>query len=308
MIMLLSPFISVLLNYVLALLAIAFYTLLERKALGYFQNRKGPNKVSLIGIPQPLADALKLFTKEISRPTFSNLTPFLISPIGRLFLALILWSIYPYLSSRFFITFGALFFLCVSRLNVYTTLGAGWASNSKYSLLGALRGVAQTISYEVRIALILLGALIISLTININLILSYQLTWPLIIIFPLAVTWFVTTLAETNRTPFDFAEGESELVSGFNTEFRRGPFALIFIAEYARILVIRLLSTIFFIPQSLSSFLIVIQTIIPAFLFIWIRASYPRIRYDRLIALTWKAFLPIVLSILVLIVIISSIL
>ena len=174
--MLLSPFISVLLNYVLALLAIAFYTLLERKALGYFQNRKGPNKVSLIGIPQPLADALKLFTKEISRPTFSNLTPFLISPIGRLFLALILWSIYPYLSSRFFITFGALFFLCVSRLNVYTTLGAGWASNSKYSLLGALRWVAQTISYEVRIALILLGALIISLTININLILSYQLT------------------------------------------------------------------------------------------------------------------------------------
>lgn len=305
--MIFSPFISILLNYVLALLAIAFYTLLERKALGYFQNRKGPNKVRLIGIPQPLADALKLFSKEISRPTFSNLTPFLISPIGSLFLALVLWSLYPYFSSRFFITFGALFFLCVSRLNVYTTLGAGWSSNSKYSLLGALRGVAQTISYEVSISLILLRALIIHLSINLNIILTHQIVWPLVIILPLAITWFVTTLAETNRTPFDFAEGESELVSGFNTEFSRGPFALIFIAEYARILVIRLLTVVFFSPQIFSPIITSIETIIIAFLFIWVRASYPRIRYDRLMALTWKAFLPIVLCVLTLVIRISSI-
>nr|QXF29937.1 NADH dehydrogenase subunit 1 [Chloeia pocicola] len=305
--MLLSPFISILLNYVLALLAMAFYTLLERKALGYFQNRKGPNKVSLAGIPQPLADALKLFSKEISRPTFSNLTPFLISPMGSLFLALILWSTYPYMSSSFIITFGALFFLCVSSLNVYTTLGAGWASNSKYSLLGALRGVAQTISYEVSMALILLSALMLLLTMNLNLMLMHQKTWPLLMIMPLAITWFITTLAETNRTPFDFAEGESELVSGFNTEFSSGPFALIFMAEYASILIMSLLSTIFFMPQSFSSLMIVLQTMIPAFLFIWIRASYPRMRYDRLMALTWKAFLPMVLCLLTLVMLLSSI-
>lgn len=304
--MTLSPFISVLLNYLIALLAIAFYTLLERKALGYIQNRKGPNKVALIGLPQPLADALKLFTKEISRPTFSNLTPFLVSPLGSLLLALILWSLYPYLTSTFFILFGALFFLCVSSLNVYTTLGAGWASNSKYALLGALRGVAQTISYEVRIALILLRALIIHLTINLTTILTHQTIWPLFLIIPLATTWFVTALAETNRTPFDFAEGESELVSGFNTEFRRGLFTLIFIAEYANILVISLLSVVFFIPLSLPPIFTVLETIALAFLFIWVRASYPRIRYDRLIALTWKIFLPLVLCLLILIIPLSA--
>nr|UYK52280.1 NADH dehydrogenase subunit 1 [Chloeia sp. r EEE-2022] len=305
--MILSPFISIILNYVMALLAMAFYTLLERKALGYFQNRKGPNKVSLMGIPQPLADALKLFSKEISRPTFSNIAPFLVSPMGSLLLALILWSLYPYATSTFFIMFGALFFLCVSSLNVYTTLGAGWSSNSKYALLGALRGVAQTISYEVSMSLILLGALMIHLTMNMSLILAHQLVWPALMILPLAITWFITTLAETNRTPFDFAEGESELVSGFNTEFSSGPFALIFMAEYASILIMSLLSVIFFMPQSFSPIILSAETMLIAFMFIWIRASYPRMRYDRLMALTWKAFLPMVLCLLILVIGISSI-
>ena len=167
---------SILISYVIAILAIAFYTLLERKALGYFQLRKGPNKPGLIGLPVPFADAIKLFTKEQAKPTFSNIIPFIVAPIIGLLLALALWSLYPHSSPSYFIKFGALLFLCISSLSVYTTLGAGWSSNSKYALLGALRGVAQTISYEVRIALILLGALAILLSFNLTSISQTQST------------------------------------------------------------------------------------------------------------------------------------
>lgn len=291
-------------TYVIILLAIAFFTLLERKGLGYFQIRKGPNKVGIAGLPQPLADALKLFTKEVSIPTLSNTVPFIIAPSAGLFLALILWILYPHAYPLFFIAFGTIFFLCVSRINVYTTLGAGWSSNSKYSLLGALRGIAQTISYEVRITLILLSALIALSSLNFNDIFNSQLTPISLLCLPLLFTWFTTTLAETNRTPFDFAEGESELVSGFNTEYRRGLFALIFIAEYINIIIISLLTALFFfsfpVSPIVSPLIISGATTALAFTFIWVRASYPRIRYDRLIQLTWKGFLPFSLGLLML--------
>lgn len=301
----LSAVTSLLISILIAPLSIAFYTLLERKALGYIQLRKGPNKVGLIGIPQPFADAIKLFCKEQSKPTLSNYAPYLISPICALALALLLWSIFPHSSPRFFVKFRVLFFLCVSSLNVYTTLAAGWSSNSKYALLGALRGVAQTISYEVRMALILLSVLLILTSFNFRCILLNQSTWPALIVFPMFFRWYITTLAETNRTPFDFAEGESELVSGFNIEYSRGRFALIFIAEYARIIIISVFTTTLFIPISLgipvSDTLHTLISFFVAFTFIWVRGTLPRIRYDRLIALTWKSFLPSVLRYLMLI-------
>lgn len=287
--------------YISALISIAFYTLLERKALGYLQYRKGPNKVGLIGVPQPFADALKLLSKELKQPSLSNSTLFFLTPILRLLLALLIWSILPTFNPASFITFRILIFLAISSLNVYSTLGAGWRSNSKYSLLGALRRIAQTISYEVRITLILLGALVFFHSYSF----FYFLTPKnLILIIPITFfVWFITTLAETNRTPFDFAEGESELVSGFNTEYRRGSFAIIFIAEYARIIIIALLTSILFFPfqieSSLNFFSIPLKGRFIAFIYIWARGTLPRLRYDRLISLTWKCFLPFSLAFLI---------
>lgn len=304
LIMTLNFIITVTLRYIIALLSIAFFTLLERKALAYFQLRKGPNKVSFIGLPQPFADAIKLFTKEQTSPYRSNFPPFLIAPILGLILALLLWSLYPYYSPTYFVKLGALAFLCISSLNVYTTLVAGWRSNSKYALLGALRSVAQTISYEVSIALILIVILIIFSSFNLTTIYFKNILPIGIIILPLFIAWFITTLAETNRTPFDLAEGESELVSGFNIEYSRGIFALIFIAEYTRILIIRILTVTFFLPLSLllkTQLLLIIKRFFFAFLFLWIRATLPRIRYDQLINLTWKSFLPLALTYLLLI-------
>lgn len=291
--------------FITVLVAIAFYTLVEPKFMGYFQLRKGPNKVSLIGLPQPFADAIKLFTKEQNKPTLINKNLFVVAPVTGLILALLLWAIFPHNHTSIFISFGILYFLCVSRINVYATFISGWCSNSKYALLGALRGVAQTISYEVSIALIILRALAIIQSIDISLISSYSTSWIILCIIPLIVIWFITNLAETNRTPFDLAEGESELVSGFNTEYRARIFALIFIAEYTNILLIRLLTVILFsggLPSDLiSDYFLIIKTLIVAILFIWIRCTLPRIRYDKLIYLTWKVFLPIRLTALVLI-------
>nr|AVW86136.1 NADH dehydrogenase subunit 1 [Lepidonotus sp. YZ-2018] len=290
------PFVNILISFVMALLGMAFYTLLERKILGYAQLRKGPNKVGVSGIPQPFADALKLLAKEQSKPSLSNFIPFLATPVLSLFLALTIWILYPSSFPTHFFIFGTLFFLCVSSLNVYTTLAAGWTSNSKYSLLGALRGVAQTISYEVSMALILLSPLILICSFDISFINMNQSSWILFLMVPLFSTWFTTALAETNRTPFDFAEGESELVSGFNTEYSSGSFALIFMAEYTNILMMSLLSAIFFTGMIqmplLNNLFLLLKTTILAFVFLWIRASFPRMRYDRLMNLTWKSFLP----------------
>lgn len=301
---------SIILSYLIALLAIAFYTLIERKLLGYFQLRKGPNKVGLAGIPQPFADALKLFIKERAIPTTSNIAPFIIAPILRLILALILWTLYPHSTQAFFIIYGALYFLCVSRINVYSTFLAGWCSNSKYALLGALRGVAQTISYEVRISLILLSILCLHITIDFTVINYRILSWLAILVPTIFIIWFITNLAETSRTPFDLTEGESELVSGFNVEYSNGIFALIFIAEYTNILIIRLLTRILLIgmgPIYLDHLWLLTKTVLLSVLFIWVRATLPRIRYDILISLTWKTFLPLILSSLILINIMSKI-
>lgn len=297
------PFINILITLIIALLRIAFFTLLERKILGYTQLRKGPNKVRISGIPQPLADAIKLLSKEQIKPSLANIFPLLLSPISALFLALLIWILYPSSYPTHFFIFGTLFILCISSLNVYTLLTAGWASNSKYALIGSLRRVAQTISYEVRITLLLLTPLLLIISFDLTLINITQYSWLVIIITPSFIIWFASTLAETNRTPFDFAEGESELVSGFNIEYRGGAFALIFIAEYTNIIFIRLLSAIFFfgaLPLPwFNNILLILKTLIIRITFLWIRASFPRIRYDRLISITWKSFLPYSLAILI---------
>nr|YP_010437793.1 NADH dehydrogenase subunit 1 [Eisenia andrei]UTB53927.1 NADH dehydrogenase subunit 1 [Eisenia andrei] len=292
-------FTSILMSVILALVAMAFYTLMERKFLGYFHLRKGPNKVGLMGIPQPFADAIKLFVKEQASPTPSNQLPFLLAPTMGLILAIMMWIIYPHSHQSFYLQFSVLYFLCVSSMNVYTTFMAGWSSNSKYALLGALRGVAQTISYEVSMSLILLSALVIQMTMDFTK--MYIFSWTILMFMPLATIWFITNLAETNRTPFDFAEGESELVSGFNVEYSSGLFALIFMAEYMNILVMSLFTSLIFLSTLplMSDIVLIAQTVALAALFVWIRATYPRMRYDHLMNLTWKSFLPFSLAMLI---------
>lgn len=282
--------------FVMALISISFFTLLERKVLGYAQLRKGPNKVGLIGLLQPFSDALKLFSKELSIPSLSNIMCFLASPVLSLILALLLWFLYPRSRILYIIPFGILFFFCVSSLSVYCTLGAGWSSNSKYSLLGSLRGIAQTISYEVSMALVILSCLMVKLSLSFNYMYYESLVGVVFIFIPLFFVWFTTTLAETNRTPFDFAEGESELVRGFNTEYRGVSFALIFMAEYINIILISLFRSLIFIPFFpvflAKDFILIFYTLFFSFVFIWVRGSFPRFRYDQLMGLTWKRFLP----------------
>lgn len=279
---------------------VAFLTLLERKILGCIQIRKGPDKVGFIGLLQPFADAVKLFTKEQTLPVLSNFLPYYLSPIFRLFISLVIWVVLPYRFGIINFNIGILFFLCCLSTGVYSTIRAGWASNSKYSLLGRLRAVAQTISYEVRLALILLCFIFLVGGFNINLFNAYQVNvWLIWFTFPLSLIWFASCLAETNRTPFDFAEGESELVSGFNTEYRRGGFALIFIAEYARILFIRTLFVLIFLGGSPSYFFFYLKLVLLSFVFVWVRGTLPRLRYDKLIHLAWKRFLPVALNYLI---------
>nr|UFI48547.1 NADH dehydrogenase subunit 1 [Amalda australis] len=299
--------ICTLFSYICILLAVAFFTLLERKGLSYIQIRKGPNKVGLAGLPQPIADAAKLLTKEIAKPTMANYSPYFAAPIFSFILALLLWQLYPSLYSCSYFKWGILFFLCVSGMNVYGTLLAGWASNSKYALLGSLRAIAQTISYEISMALILLFPLFLVGSFNfIEIKESQEVIWLSLMMIPVSSIWFVTCVAETNRAPFDFAEGESELVSGFNIEYGAAGFALIFLAEYANILVMSLFTSLLFFGGSSMFFIhsdlaFMLKVLFFAFAFIWVRASYPRFRYDLLMGLTWKGFLPASLSLLLVI-------
>nr|YP_008379292.1 NADH dehydrogenase subunit 1 [Nautilocaris saintlaurentae]AGS12711.1 NADH dehydrogenase subunit 1 [Nautilocaris saintlaurentae] len=292
--------VSYLILVVFVLVAVAFLTLLERKILGYIQIRKGPNKVGFMGLLQPFADAVKLFTKEQTLPTMSNFIPYYLSPVFSLFIALLVWMVAPFEMGLLSFKMSVLFFLCCTSLGVYSMMGAGWASNSKYALLGCLRAVAQTISYEVSLALILLSFLFLVGGFDLGLFTEYQrFMWFMVLTFPLALVWFASCLAETNRTPFDFAEGESELVSGFNTEYSSGGFALIFMAEYASILFMSVLFSLIFLGGELSSLLFYLKAMFISFCFVWVRGTLPRFRYDKLMYLAWKSFLPVALNYLI---------
>nr|YP_009114148.1 NADH dehydrogenase subunit 1 [Euphaea ornata]AHC02143.1 NADH dehydrogenase subunit 1 [Euphaea ornata] len=281
-------------------LGVAFLTLLERKVLGYMQIRKGPNKVGYCGIVQPFSDAIKLFNKEQTFPMSSNYLPYYFSPVFSLFISLFCWLVAPFYSGLFMFNFGLLFFLCCTSLGVYTVMIAGWSSNSVYALLGGLRAVAQTISYEVSLALILMSFIFLSegySLINFSFFQNYL--WFAFLSFPLMIIWFASCLAETNRTPFDFAEGESELVSGFNVEYSSGGFALIFMSEYASILFMSMLFVIIFMGGNIYSFVFFFNLVLISFAFIWVRGTLPRYRYDKLMYLAWKSFLPVSLNYLV---------
>nr|AKE36364.1 NADH dehydrogenase subunit 1 [Neofelis nebulosa] len=286
------------------LLAVAFLTLVERKVLGYMQLRKGPNVVGPYGLLQPIADAVKLFTKEPLRPLTSSMFMFIMAPILALTLALTMWIPLPMPYPLINMNLGVLFMLAMSSLAVYSILWSGWASNSKYALIGALRAVAQTISYEVTLAIILLSVLLMNGSFTLaTLITTQEYIWLIIPAWPLAMMWFISTLAETNRAPFDLTEGESELVSGFNVEYAAGPFALFFLAEYANIIMMNMLTTMLFFGAFHSPYMpelhtinFTVKTLLLTTTFLWIRASYPRFRYDQLMHLLWKSFLPLTLA------------
>nr|QTV20848.1 NADH dehydrogenase subunit 1 [Fejervarya multistriata] len=286
------------------LLAVAFLTLIERKILGYAQHRKGPNVVGPFGLLQPIADGVKLFIKEPIRPATSAQILFVSAPALALIIAMILWTPLPLPMALSDLNLSILFILALSSLTVYTILASGWASNSKYALIGALRAVAQTISYEVTLALIILSAIFIAGGFSLcNFIFTQEFLWLILPLWPLSLMWFVSTLAETNRTPFDLTEGESELVSGFNVEYAGGPFALFFLAEYSNIMMMNTLTTIIFIATAICAILPTTSLMTKASLlslsFLWVRASYPRFRYDQLMHLVWKNFLPMTLALLI---------
>nr|YP_010865791.1 NADH dehydrogenase subunit 1 [Sclomina xingrensis]WGT89873.1 NADH dehydrogenase subunit 1 [Sclomina xingrensis]WGT89886.1 NADH dehydrogenase subunit 1 [Sclomina xingrensis]WGT89899.1 NADH dehydrogenase subunit 1 [Sclomina xingrensis]WGT89912.1 NADH dehydrogenase subunit 1 [Sclomina xingrensis]WGT89925.1 NADH dehydrogenase subunit 1 [Sclomina xingrensis] len=286
--------VSYFLTVILILVGVAFTTLLERKVLGYIQLRKGPNKVGFMGLLQPFSDGLKLFFKEQTFPSLSNFIVYYISPVFLLTLSFTLWVLFPYFINVYNFNFGALFFLCCTGMGVYGVLLSGWSSNSNYALLGGLRSVAQTISYEVSMALILVCMLIFIFGFNLVDFMFYQsYIWFIFFSFPLFFCWISSCLAETNRSPFDFAEGESELVSGFNVEYSSGGFAFIFLAEYMNIIFMSLLSCVIFLGCDLYSIKFFIKWTFLIFLFIWVRGTFPRYRYDKLMYLTWSVFLPI---------------
>jgi len=282
-------FVCYIFQLLIALSRVAFYTLLERKWLGYIQTRKGPNKPSFLGSFIPFADAIKLVTKEIRIPHRRNKSLYIFIPWLTLFLPLLLWVVYPTYFRPISLKYSALYFLCITSVSVYAILGAGWSRNRSYSILGAVRSVAQSVSYEVSIALIIVH------WIAFYYFSFYQVkTSPLwTFLFLLMALFLVSALAETNRSPFDFSEGESELVRGFNTEFRSVSFVMIFLAEYLSIVFMSIvISAIFNMSRYFDLYAF---TLFWALTFIWTRGTLPRFRYDQLIYVAWKSFLPIAL-------------
>nr|QAT19795.1 NADH dehydrogenase subunit 1 [Curculio sp. SZ-2019] len=291
--------ISSLILIISVLVGVAFLTLLERKVLGYIHVRKGPNKVGFIGLLQPFSDAIKLFSKEQTLPLVSNFWLYYVSPIFNLFFSLLLWVCMPFITINLSFNLSILFFLSISSLSVYTIMLAGWSSNSNYAMLGSLRSVAQTISYEVSLILILLSFLFMIFSYDLIDLFKYQQNvWFLFMFLPLSFMWLVSSLAETNRTPFDFAEGESELVSGFNVEYSSGGFAFIFLAEYSNILFMSMICSLLFLGGNVYEFSFFLKMIFISFVWIWVRGTFPRYRYDKLMYLAWKSYLPVSLNML----------
>nr|YP_009122004.1 NADH dehydrogenase subunit 1 [Japonica lutea]AJG01918.1 NADH dehydrogenase subunit 1 [Japonica lutea] len=283
------------------MISLAFLTLLERKVLSYMQIRKGPNKMGMMGMLQPFSDGIKLFTKEMIYLNSSNYLFYYLSPIIGFILSLMVWMLIPYYFNMISFELGILFFLSCISLGVYILLIAGWSSNSNYSLLGGLRAVAQTISYEVSLALIMMSSLIMIMSFNMLKFMEYQeMVWFMVFMFPLSMCFLSSLMAETNRTPFDFAEGESELVSGFNIEYSSGGFALIFLAEYSMILFMSMMFVLIFMGGYDLNLNFYLKMSMISFMFIWIRGTLPRYRYDKLMYLCWKGYLPVSLNYLLL--------
>lgn len=301
---------KILLIVVPLLLTVAYLTYAERRIIGLMQMRRGPNIVGFFGLLQPIADALKLLFKESIIPTAANKVVFVIAPVLIFTLSMIGWAVIPFdyglvLSN---INVGVLYIFAISSLGVYGIIMAGWASNSTYAFLGAIRSSAQMISYEVSIGLVIVNILLVTGTLNLTEIVEYQRTMPLwinLLLAPMAVVFFISVLAETNRLPFDLPEAEAELVAGYNVEYSSMGFALFFLGEYANMTLVSAITVIFFMGGYLPPFNIAFLQIVPGavwlilkillllFVFIWIRASLPRYRYDQLMRIGWKFFLPL---------------
>lgn len=282
---------------IILLVGVAFLTLLERKILGYVQIRKGPNKVRIIGIFQPFRDAIKLLNKELFYVYKSNYNLFYLCPVLRFGVMLIRWILFPYITNIYFLNYSILLLILLISIRGYIIIFIGWSSNSIYSIIGSIRSVSQILSYEVRFIFIILILMIIRESYSFLDFINYQIyVWYLFIFYPLFLIYFIRVLAELNRSPIDFIEGESELVSGFNIEYFRGGFTLIFLAEYGIIIFFRFLRVLLFTNLlKYSNIFIFIFIIIIRCLVIFIRGLLPRIRYDELIYLCWKIILPIIL-------------
>ncbi len=301
------------------ILTMAFYTLAERKIIGWIQSRRGPNRVNLFWIPglgQPFADVIKLMFKEIVIPADANGFVFRLAPFLSLVPALAIWAVIPFSPEHAFanIDAGLLYILALTSMGVYGIILAGWAANSKYAFLGAMRSAAQIVAYEIAMGFAMVGVLMASGSLNIGDIIHSQhglFGWNWTWLFPLLVVYFIAGVAETNRAPFDVAEGESEIVAGFHVDYSGMAFALFFIAEYVNMILISALTVIFFFGGWLSPFdgwlpedswlaapsffWFGLKTLFPMFTFLWLRATFPRYRYDQIMRLGWKALIPVTL-------------
>nr|UZT67476.1 NADH dehydrogenase subunit 1 [Endecameris sp. ZJUH 20220006] len=285
---------------IMVLVSLAFLTLLERKILGYIQIRKGPNKILFKGIFQPFSDAIKLLSKELFLIKNLNYLFYLISPIFSIMLMLMMWMIFPKMNILIYLDLSVLLFLSFLSMGVYMMMMSGWSSNSLYSMLGSIRSISQSISYEVSLILIILSNLMLIESFNlIDMMLYQEFMYMIMYMYPIMIMFFVSIIAELNRTPFDLAEGESELVSGFNTEYMSGGFVLIFMAEYGMIMLMSVLFIMFYLSSMNLSLLFFLKSMMIMIMIILFRGSFPRVRYDKLMMLIWKKFLSIILNLLI---------
>ena len=297
------------------LVSVAYLTLAERKVMAAMQMRQGPNVVGPFGLLQPFADALKMLMKETIVPTGANRILFLVAPLLTMTLAMIAWAVIPVNDGWAIadINVGVLYLFAISSLGVYGIVIAGWASNSKYAFLGALRSAAQMVSYEVSMGFVMVTVLLCAGSLNLtDIVRAQEHVWFFIPLFPMFIVFFISTLAETNRAPFDLPEGESEIVGGFHVEYGAMTFGLFFLGEYANMILMSAMTSILFLGGWLSPIPFAPFTWVPGpiwfiikiclvlFMFVWVRATFPRFRYDQLMRLGWKVFLPLSLGWLIL--------